>query len=197
MYVCMYVWVYQCIPLVSFLIVLNVCALYIVTWNIMLQSLKTMLLWWKYMSRFTEDYVHSMYLGLATQILWIFFSPLYFWLTFLLYWNLHVLLHNILFFTHVCFLFIVLITWIVCLSWKFLHFLFIFVVYLSSSSLSRICYLIEKTFIKGQVIISTPISSCLGWPPPIFSLIWIITNLSHKAFFMVPFHVWTVDRILY
>ena len=127
----------------------------------------------------------------------LFVSPLYFWLTFLLYWNLHVLLHNILFFTHVCFLFIVLITWIVCLSWKFLHFLFIFVVYLSSISLSGICYLIEKTFIKGRVIISTPISSCLGWPPPIFSLIWIITNLSHKAFFMVPFHVWTVDRILY
>ena len=33
------------------------------TWNFMLQSLRMVLLWWKYMPRFTEDYVHSMYLG--------------------------------------------------------------------------------------------------------------------------------------
>ena len=39
-----------------------------------------------------------------TNFMNLFVSPLYFWLTFLLHWNLHVLPHNILFFTHVGFL---------------------------------------------------------------------------------------------
>ena len=104
LYIYIYIWVYQCIPLVSFLIILNVCASYIETWNFMLQSLRTALvveIHAKIYGGLCPFYV----LGVGyTNFMNLFVSPLYFWLTFLLHWNLHVLPHNILFFTHVCFL---------------------------------------------------------------------------------------------
>ena len=104
-YIYIYIWVYQCIPLVSFLN--HSKCMCIIHWNLKFHVaiIKD--------GAFVVEIHAKIYGGLCpfyvlgvgyTNFMNLFVSPLYFWLTFLLHWNLHVLPHNILFFTHVCFL---------------------------------------------------------------------------------------------